>query len=53
MELRRPAPGWSNFFFLGGFLILWPLVAWGRKVAFEWKRWGESDYPVLPSTSDD
>ena len=52
VELRRPGPGWSNFFFLAGFLLLWPLIAWGRKVAFEFKRWSESDYQLPGSAGD-
>ena len=52
VELRRPGPGWSNFVFLALFLVMWPIVAWARKIAFEWKRWSESDYQI-PGTSGD
>ena len=53
VELRHPAPGWSNFVILAGFLLLWPIAAWWRSVAFEWNRWKESDYAISTGSDDD
>lgn len=51
VEVFRASRGWSNYLLLAGFLFLWPLVAGMRSLAFETKRWSESDY--ADSSSDD
>jgi hypothetical protein len=51
VHVRRPATGWSNFVLLAGFLLLWPVVQWGRARSFESRRWAESDY--APGSGDD
>lgn len=53
VQVYRSTTGLSNFLLLTGFLILWPLIAWGRKSAFEKKRWSESDYAPESSSGDD
>ncbi|MGE0355706.1 MAG: DUF4178 domain-containing protein [Burkholderiales bacterium] len=53
VRLYRPASGWSNLALLLGFLVLWPLVAWGRAAAFERARWAESDHATSSTDDDD
>lgn len=50
VEVYRSSVGWSNFWLFAGFLGLWPVIALARSMAFEKKRWLESDY--APDDSD-
>ena len=53
VEVVRAERGWSNFWLLAGFLFLWPLVALLRSLAFETKRWSESDYADTSGDDDE
>ena len=53
VELYRSSAGWSNFWLLAGFLMLWPIAAWARSNVFESKRWSESDYADASGESGD
>ncbi len=44
VKVYREPGGVSNWVLMSGYLLLFPLVAWGRKRSFETKRWAESDY---------
>lgn len=44
VKVYREPNGVSNWVLMAGYLLLFPLVAWGRKRSFETKRWAESDY---------
>lgn len=44
VKVYREPNGVSNWVLMAGYLLLFPLVAWGRKRSFESKRWAESDY---------
>lgn len=44
VKLYREPSGISNWVLMVFYLSLFPLVAWGRKRAFENRRWSESDY---------
>jgi hypothetical protein len=52
VEVYRSRIGWSNFWLFAGFIGLWPLLALVRSMAFEKKRWMESDYAPEDSDSD-
>ena len=53
VQVYRSRIGWSNFWLFAGFLALWPIVALARSLAFEQKRWLESDYAPDPSDDSD
>jgi hypothetical protein len=54
VEVYRDVPTWWPFWLALIALIIVPIVAFWRSRAFEYKRWSESDHPMMSfSTEDD
>lgn len=51
IEVRSGGAGWSNFWMLMIFLVIFPIFTVMRRAAFETGRWAESDH--APVSSDD
>lgn len=53
IEVRSGGAGWSNFWMLMIFLVIFPIFTVMRRAAFETGRWAESDHaPVSSGDSD-
>ncbi|HZX31804.1 MAG TPA: DUF4178 domain-containing protein [Rhodocyclaceae bacterium] len=54
LEVMSGGTGWSSWFLLAIYLVLFPIFTRMRRAAFEASRWAESDHaPVASDDSDD
>jgi uncharacterized protein DUF4178 len=53
IRVYRDVPRWTYFFMALGGLLLIPLMLWSRSRSFEYRRWAESDHPLVTTKEDE
>ncbi|MFN8005476.1 MAG: DUF4178 domain-containing protein [Terriglobia bacterium] len=53
IRVYRDVPRWTYFFMALGGLLLIPFFLWSRSRSFEYRRWSESDHPMVTSSEED